>query len=110
MLTAQLRGHHSEYCTIDSLQCSALEHSTPSHRVSALQFKANKVVYRRYAGLFFAMCIDVTDNELAYLESIHLFVEILDHYFNNVCELDLVFNFHKVRERERCMCHSACLC
>jgi Clathrin adaptor complex small chain len=23
-------------------------------------------------------------------------VEILDHYFNNVCELDLVFNFHKV--------------
>ena len=42
------------------------------------------------------MCVDVTDNELAYLESIHLFVEILDHYFSNVCELDLVFNFHKV--------------
>lgn len=58
------------------------------------------MVYRRYAGLFFAMCIDVTDNELAYLESIHLFVEILDHYFNNVCELDLVFNFHKVRRVE----------
>ena len=38
----------------------------------------------------------MTDNELAYLESIHLFVEILDHYFSNVCELDLVFNFHKV--------------
>ena len=36
-----------------------------------LQFKANKVVYRRYAGLFFAMCIDVTDNELAYLVSTH---------------------------------------
>ena len=61
------------------------------------QFKANKIIYRRYAGLFFAMCVDVTDNELAYLESIHLFVEILDHYFNNVCELDLVFNFHKVK-------------
>lgn len=30
------------------------------------------------------------------LESIHLFVEVLDHFFNNVCELDLVFNFHKV--------------
>ena len=54
------------------------------------------MVYRRYAGLFFSMCVDVTDNELAYLESIHLFVEILDHYFSNVCELDLVFNFHKV--------------
>ena len=24
-------------------------------------------------------------------------MEILDHYFNNVCELDLVFNFHKVQ-------------
>ena len=41
-------------------------------------------------------CVDVTDNELAYLESIHLFVEVLDHFFNNVCELDLVFNFYKV--------------
>ncbi|MQL76414.1 hypothetical protein Taro_008808 [Colocasia esculenta] len=30
------------------------------------------------------------DNELAYLECIHLFVEILDHFFSNVCELDLV--------------------
>lgn len=40
--------------------------------------------------------MDASDNELAYLEAIHLFVEILDHYFSNVCELDLVFNFHKV--------------
>ena len=61
-----------------------------------LQFKTNKVIYRRYAGLYFSLCVDVTDNELAYLESIHLLVEILDHYFSNVCELDLVFNFHKV--------------
>ncbi len=53
------------------------------------------MIYRRYAGLYFSVCVDVTDNELAYLESIHLFVEILDHYFSNVCELDLVFNFHK---------------
>ena len=36
------------------------------------------------------------DNELAYLEAIHLFVMMLDEYFGNVCELDLVFNFHKV--------------
>ena len=28
-------------------------------------------------------------------------MEILDHYFNNVCELDLVFNFHKVRAGAR---------
>ncbi len=40
--------------------------------------------------------MDADDNELSYLESIHLFVEVLDHFFGNVCELDLVFNFHKV--------------
>ena len=26
---------------------------------------------------------------------IHQFVEVLDRYFGNVCELDLIFNFHK---------------
>ncbi|KAK4351879.1 hypothetical protein RND71_027397 [Anisodus tanguticus] len=61
-----------------------------------VEFRTHKVIYRRYAGLFFSLCVDITDNELAYLESIHLFVEILDHFFSNVCELDLVFNFHKV--------------
>ena len=60
------------------------------------QFRTNKLIYRRYAGLFFTICCDVTDNELVTLEAIHLFVEILDQYFQNVCEFDLVFNFHKV--------------
>jgi hypothetical protein len=40
--------------------------------------------------------VDASDNELVTLETVHLFVEILDHFFSNVCELDLVFNFHKV--------------
>jgi hypothetical protein len=71
-----------------------------------LQFKTYKIVYRRYAGLFFSLGIDVSDNELGALEAIHLFVEILDHYFSNVCELDLVFNFHKVRESLRQYCSS----
>eukprot|EP00887_Chlorella_sp_A99_P004249 scaffold15.g4249.t1 len=56
-----------------------------------LEYKAYKVVYRRYAGLYFLFCVDMADNELLYLETIHLFVEILDHYFGNVCELDLVY-------------------
>lgn len=53
-------------------------------------------MYRRYAGLFFCVCVDSNDNELAYLEAIHLFVEVLDAFFQNVCELDLVFSFYKV--------------
>ena len=44
---------------------------------SAEQFRNHKVVYRRYAGLFFCVCVDANDNELAYLEAIHLFVEVL---------------------------------
>lgn len=67
-----------------------------------MQYRTYKIIYRRYAGLFFSMCIDVSDNELALIEAIHLFVEILDHYFENVCELDLVFNFHKVRYTTCC--------
>jgi AP-2 complex subunit sigma-1 len=61
-----------------------------------VEFRTFKIVYRRYAGLFFCLCVDQNDNELAYLEAIHLFVEILDIYFGNVCELDIVFNFYKV--------------
>jgi AP-2 complex subunit sigma-1 len=67
----------------------------PKH-TSFVEFKNHKLVYRRYAGLFFTLCVDANDNELVHLESIHLFVEILDHFFANVCELDLVFNFQKV--------------
>lgn len=67
----------------------------PKH-TNFVEFRNYKVVYRRYAGLFFSLCVDLNDNELTHLESIHLFVEMLDHFFANVCELDLVFNFHKV--------------
>ncbi|CAD6573396.1 MAG: AP-2 complex subunit sigma [Tremellales sp. Tagirdzhanova-0007] len=61
-----------------------------------VEFRNDKIVYRRYAGLFFCACVDSNDNELAYLEAIHLFVEVLDAFFQNVCELDLVFSFYKV--------------
>lgn len=50
---------------------------------------------RRYASLYFCVGVDPTDNELITLETIQHFVEILDRYFGNVCELDLIFNFHK---------------
>jgi AP-2 complex subunit sigma-1 len=64
-----------------------------------MQFGSYKLVYRRYAGLFFTIAVDINDNELVYLETIHLFVELLDKYFSKVCELDIVFNFNKVRMR-----------
>jgi hypothetical protein len=61
-----------------------------------LEYRNYKIIYRRYAGLYFSFCVDINDNELGVLEFIHLFVEVLDGYFGNVCELDLVFHFDKV--------------
>ena len=46
--------------------------------------------------MYFITIVDKNDNELIILELIHSFVEVLDKYFGNVCELDLIFNFHKV--------------
>ncbi|CAN9465073.1 unnamed protein product [Alternaria alternata] len=67
------------------------------HQSNFVEFRnMSKIIYRRYAGLFFCACVDTNDNELAYLEAIHFFVEVLDAFFGNVCELDLVFNFYKV--------------
>lgn len=67
------------------------------NNIFLLQFRNFKIVYRRYAGLYFCICVDVSDNNLMYLEAIHNFVEVLNEYFHNVCELDLVFNFYKVK-------------
>ena len=61
-----------------------------------IEYASYKLIYRRYAGLFFTIAVDIADNELSYLETIHLFVELLDSYFSNVCELDIVFNFNRV--------------
>ena len=60
-----------------------------------LDYKDKKIIYKRYASLYFLACVDDDDNELIVLETIHHFVEVLDRYFGNVCELDLIFNFHK---------------
>jgi len=60
-----------------------------------VEWKKYKIVYRRYASLYFLFGCDLEDNELIMLEIIHHFVEVLDRYFGNVCELDLIFNFHK---------------
>lgn len=66
-------------------QCSFFDHQ---------QFK---VIYRRYASLYFIVGIDgeMDINELSMLEFIHNTVETLDRYFENVCELDIMFNIEK---------------
>ena len=66
-----------------------------SRRVGLTWRVDTKVVYRRYASLFFIAGIDATDNELITLEIVHRYVEQMDKYYGNVCELDIIFNFQK---------------
>lgn len=66
-------------------QCNFIEH------------RSFKVVYRRYASLFFMVGIDDEENELAVLDFIHCMVETMDKWFGNVCELDIMFNLETVR-------------
>ncbi|XP_073952688.1 AP-1 complex subunit sigma-2 isoform X2 [Choristoneura fumiferana] len=62
---------------------------------SFLEWKDVKVVYKRYASLYFCCAMEQEDNELLTLELIHRYVELLDKYFGSVCELDIIFNFEK---------------
>lgn len=67
----------------------------------------SKIVYRRYASLFFIAGCNSADNELITLEIVHRYVEAMDKYYGmfygkdgytcfsltgagNVCELDIV--------------------
>mmetsp|Transcript_934 Transcript_934/g.1462 ORF Transcript_934/g.1462 Transcript_934/m.1462 type:complete len:143 (-) Transcript_934:23-451(-) len=64
-------------------QCSFIEHMNL------------KLVYRRYASLFFIVGVDKDENELAVLEFIHCLVETFNQYFKDVCELDVMFGIEK---------------
>ena len=64
---------------------------------SFFEYDDYKIIYKRYASLYFIMGVDCNDdeNELSYLEFIHNLVETLDKYFENICELDIMFNLEK---------------
>lgn len=51
------------------------------------------VTYRNYATLYFIVISTSTESPLALIDLIQVYVEALDKLFENVCELDLIFNF-----------------
>ena len=80
----QIEGEIVRKCLARSdKQCSFVEH------------RNYKVIYRRYASLFFIVGVDGEENELAIFEFIHCMVETLDRHFGNVCELDIMFHLEK---------------
>ncbi|XP_015889923.1 AP-3 complex subunit sigma [Ziziphus jujuba] len=56
----------------------------------------SRIVYKHFATLYFVFVFDSSENELAMLDLIQVFVETLDKCFKNVCELDMVFNYSKM--------------
>ncbi|CAN1225296.1 AP-3 complex subunit sigma [Linum perenne] len=56
----------------------------------------SRLVYKHFATLYFVFVFDSSENELAMLDLIQVFVETLDKCFRNVCELDIVFNYSKL--------------
>mmetsp|Transcript_1731 Transcript_1731/g.2420 ORF Transcript_1731/g.2420 Transcript_1731/m.2420 type:complete len:154 (-) Transcript_1731:91-552(-) len=70
--------------------------SRTEFQCSFIEYRGFKVIYRRYASLFFVVAVDGDDeNELSILEFIHSLVETMDKYFESVCELDIMFHIDK---------------
>lgn len=69
--------------------------STPSHVASTTPSNdvPSLVTYRHYATLYFIIISTSTESPLALIDLIQVYVEALDRLFENVCELDLIFNF-----------------
>ena len=66
------------------------------YQCSFLEYRGYRIIYRRYASLFFVVAVDGDEeNELGILEFIHSLVETMDKYFDSVCELDIMFHIDK---------------
>ncbi|XP_071700722.1 AP-3 complex subunit sigma-like [Rutidosis leptorrhynchoides] len=76
--------------------CSRPENVSNFVQVDSNYGPDTRLVYKTFATLYFIVIFDNSENELAILDLMQVFVETLDKCFSNVCELDLVFNFNKV--------------
>ena len=94
----RLSKYYQDVSERDILQreVSALVLNRPARMCNFLECRGHKIVYKRYASLYFVVGVKADANELMVLEAVHHFVEVLDQYFGSVCELDIIFNFHRV--------------
>ncbi|KAL6514563.1 hypothetical protein OROGR_020142 [Orobanche gracilis] len=87
-------GTGSEH--LQNVLCNRAENISNFVKVDLLFGQDVRLVYKTFATLYFVFIFDNAENELAMLDLMQVFVEILDKCFSNVCELDVVFNFKKV--------------
>ncbi|CAI0473420.1 unnamed protein product [Linum tenue] len=76
--------------------CSRAENVSNFMEADSIFGPDSRLVYKHYATLYFVFVFDSSENELAMLDLIQVFVETLDKCFRNVCELDIVFNYSKL--------------
>ncbi|PON67663.1 AP-3 complex subunit sigma [Parasponia andersonii] len=76
--------------------CSRAENVSNFMEVESFFGPDTRLVYKHYATLYFVFIFDSSENELAMLDLIQVFVETLEKCFRNVCELDIVFNYSKM--------------
>lgn len=68
----------------------------PQNHCQFVEWKENKLIYTKYASLYFIVGADASDNEIFILDLIQFFVEALDQFFGNACEIDIIFSFYYV--------------
>jgi AP-3 complex subunit sigma len=55
-----------------------------------------KLIYRLYGSIYLVMIVDDCESELAIMDFIHVFMQVLDGIFNSICELDIIMNPEKI--------------
>jgi AP-3 complex subunit sigma len=90
MLPAHVSRLSLNYSSLPPLLASSSKSSTPT---TPHNDTPSLVTYRHYATLYFIVISTSTESPLALLDLIQVFVQALDGLFENVCELDLIFNF-----------------
>ena len=77
--------------------------SRSEFQCSFIEYRGYKVVYRRYASLFFIVGTkpmpgeeENQENELGLLEFIHNLVETMDKWAGSICELDIMYQLEQV--------------
>lgn len=96
-LVAARPASSCNFLPLPPLLAPAASKSSTSSSSNPLELERNDtpslVTYRHYATLYFIVISTSTESPLALLDLIQVFVESLDRLFENVCELDLIFNF-----------------
>ncbi|KAH6767178.1 Clathrin adaptor complex small chain family protein [Perilla frutescens var. hirtella] len=82
--------------SIYRILCSRAENVSNFVKADSLFGKDVRLVYKTFATLYFVFIFDHSENELAMIDLMQVFVETLNKCFKAVCELDIVFNFNKV--------------